>query len=86
MRDRPDMAAPAAAREARAMQTMTYTVNVSGDWTDPRTKLSSPRTETYRVLARRPADAQMAAAQLFTAAAALERCTANGTCRAEAML
>ena len=67
------------------MDTSTFTVNVTGLWLDPRTKLEERRTESYRVLARSPTDARIAGTQLFSVSAAAERCRA-GTCHAEALL
>ena len=69
---------------ARTDTTTTYAVKVSGVWLDPRTKAAEPHTETYNVAARRPASAEVAGVQLFTAAASRRFCR-TGDCYAEAM-
>jgi hypothetical protein len=55
----------------------TFLVEVTGSWTDPRTRTESARTETFRVAALGPRAAEVAGFQLFGAAAAQHRCVAS---------
>jgi hypothetical protein len=66
------------------MDTPMYSVRVSGTLLDPRTKEQAPSSATYRVAARRPEAARVAAVQLFTADASMRRRLTAGECHAVA--
>jgi len=60
-----------------------FSVKVTGRWTDETTGTETEHEETYRVLALREDQAQMAGKQMFGADAAKQHCRMSGDAVAE---